>query len=265
MTQALFAIVLLATAGQAPAQGPLQLEGTAWTAIELYGATVASLGAEAGREPHLVFGAQGRLSGSDGCNRLSGPYTEKGAALTFGNMAATMMACPGTDALVKQFRAALTGTAHWSIVRDRLEFYGATGKPLAVFTRRPAAAPAASGPLEGTTWQLVRFRGGDDRVLTPGDSARYSIAFLAGGRLAAQVDCNRGRSTWKTTPPAGLELGPLALTRAKCPEGSLHDHIVKQWTYLRSYLIKDGHLFLSLMADGGTYEFAPAPPPVPGR
>jgi para-nitrobenzyl esterase len=54
-----------------------------------------------------------------------------------------------------------------------------------------------------------------------------------------------------------LLLGPLALTRAKCPDGSLHDHIVKQWSYIRSYVIKDGHLFLSLMADGGIYEFEP--------
>jgi len=28
-------------------------------------------------------------------------------------------------------------------------------------------------------------------------------------------------------------------------------------TNVRSYMIKDGHLFLSLMADGGTYEFEP--------
>jgi para-nitrobenzyl esterase len=40
-----------------------------------------------------------------------------------------------------------------------------------------------------------------------------------------------------------------------CPPGSLHDQIVKQWDYIRSYVIKDGHLFLSLMADGGIYEF----------
>ena len=38
---------------------------------------------------------------------------------------------------------------------------------------------------------------------------------------------------------------------------SLHDQIVKQWGYIRSYVIKDGHLFLSLMADGGIYEFEP--------
>jgi para-nitrobenzyl esterase len=42
-----------------------------------------------------------------------------------------------------------------------------------------------------------------------------------------------------------------------CPPGSLHDRIVKQLPYVRSYLIKHGRLYLSLMADGGIYEFEP--------
>ena len=111
--------------------------------------------------------------------------------------------------------------------------------------------------LEGTTWQLVRFQGGDDTTLTPDERAKYTIEFLAGGRLNARVDCNRGSSTWTFTGASQIEFGPLALTRAFCPDGSLHDHIVKQWGYVRSYVLKDGHLFLALMADGGIYEFEP--------
>jgi para-nitrobenzyl esterase len=49
----------------------------------------------------------------------------------------------------------------------------------------------------------------------------------------------------------------MALTRAMCPPGSLHDQIVKQWGNIRSFVIRDGRLFLSLMADGGIYEFEP--------
>jgi len=45
-----------------------------------------------------------------------------------------------------------------------------------------------------------------------------------------------------------------------CLPGSLHDRIIKHWEHVRSYAIKDGHLFLSLMADGGSYEFEPAQP-----
>jgi para-nitrobenzyl esterase len=39
------------------------------------------------------------------------------------------------------------------------------------------------------------------------------------------------------------------------------DQIVRQWPSIRSYILKDGHLFLSLMADGGIYEFEQAVAP----
>jgi heat shock protein HslJ len=115
------------------------LEGTAWNALELYGTAVTAQSAAPDRQPHLVFGSNGRLSGADGCNRLTGAYTVKDNGLTFGEIAATQMACPNTEDVVNRFRAALKGTSQWSIVKDRLEFYGATGKPLAVFERRSAA------------------------------------------------------------------------------------------------------------------------------
>jgi heat shock protein HslJ len=244
-------------ATQAPRPASDGLTGTAWNAIELYGTAVPADVAPADRRPHVVFGAGGQLSGADGCNRLSGPYTVKANGITFGPIAGTLMACAKTDEVANRFRAALKGTSHWSIVKERLELYGATGKPLAVFEKRPATAPEGAGMLQGMTWHLVKFQGGDDRTLTPDDPAKYTIEFAAGGQVTARVDCNRGRGTWTATPAGQLELGPLALTRARCPEGSLHDQIVKQWTNVRSFVIKDGHLFLSLMADGGTYEFAP--------
>ncbi len=116
--------------------------------------------------------------------------------------------------------------------------------------RRVGAAEGAQVPsspgLAGTSWQLVKFQGGDDTTVMPDDGAKYTIAFADGGELTARIDCNRGRGTWKSGGPSQVQFGPLALTRAACPPGSLHDRIVKQWSYVRSYVIKDGHLFLSL-------------------
>ena len=94
-------------------------------------------------------------------------------------------------------------------------------------------------------------------TLTPDDRAKYTIQFAAGGRLTTRIDCNRGRATWMSSGANQLQFGPLALTRAQCPPGSLHDQIVKQWGSIRSYVIRDGHLFLALMADGGIYDFEP--------
>ena len=130
---------------------------------------------------------------------------------------------------------------------------------------RPAAdTPAAATPaaadtvgLVGPVWRLVEFRGGDDTRLTPDDPAKYTLEFKPDRNVNARIHCNRGHGTWKSSGPS-LELGPLALTRMACPPGSLHDRIVKHWSSIRSYVLKDGHLHLSLMADGGIYEFEPS-------
>lgn len=49
----------------------------------------------------------------------------------------------------------------------------------------------------------------------------------------------------------------MALTRAMCAPGSLHDRVAKDLANVRSYGLENGHLYLSLMADGGIYEFEP--------
>jgi para-nitrobenzyl esterase len=135
---------------------------------------------------------------------------------------------------------------------------------IAMALTAPAGATEAQNPsetapakLEGTSWQFVRFQGGDGKTLTPDNKAKYTVAFGADGRVSVRFDCNRGRGTWKSSGPNQLQFGPLALTRAMCPPGSLHDRFAKDWGYVRSYLIKNGHLFLSLLADGGIYEFEP--------
>jgi para-nitrobenzyl esterase len=111
--------------------------------------------------------------------------------------------------------------------------------------------------LEGTSWQLVHFQGGDGKVLVPDDRSKYTLAFNADGTLNARIDCNRGRGGWKSPEKGRLELGAMAVTRAMCPPGSIDHEIAKRLPHVRSYLIKDGRLFLSMMADGGTFELEP--------
>ena len=79
--------------------------------------------------------------------------------------------------------------------------------------------PTAASPLAGTSWQLVRFQGGDGNVLTPDDPSKYTIAFDKNGNLTARIDCNRGRGTWASSGPGSLQLSPMALTRAMCRPG----------------------------------------------
>ena len=104
---------------------------------------------------------------------------------------------------------------------------------LALLGGNAFAQGASSPPLAGTSWQLVRFQGSDDTVVTPDDGSEYTLSFAADGRIAARIDCNRGSGTWKSSGPGQLAFGPLALTRAMCPPESLHDRIVKHWSSIR--------------------------------
>jgi heat shock protein HslJ len=213
------------------------------------------------REAYLQFQPQGRVSGSDGCNRFTGTYELAGDRVTFGRMAGTKKACLNPGRTEGPFRDALKNASRFAIAGDPLELFDASGTRLATFAAGKQSTTSPTSGLVGTSWQLVQFQGGDDTTLVPNDPAKYTIAFAADGRLTARIDCNRGRGTWKSSRPNQITFGPVALTRAKCPPGSLHDQIVKQWGNIRSYVIKDGHLFLTLMADGGIYEFEPIATP----
>jgi para-nitrobenzyl esterase len=116
-----------------------------------------------------------------------------------------------------------------------------------------------STSLEGSSWRLVQIAMSDGVTRPAIERSRYTIGFGKQGVLNVRFDCNRGRGSWKSSGPGNLEFGPLALTRAVCPVGSLHDTLVRQWPDVRSYLVKDGRLILSMMSDGGTIEFEPAP------
>jgi heat shock protein HslJ len=121
-----------------------------------------------------------------------------------------------------------------------------------------AAAQAATENLSGTSWRLVEFRGVDGQILRADEASNYTVEFRTDSTVALRLDCHRGRGTWVSRSASQLELGPLALTRATCPQAVLRDQLVKQWASVRSYALRNTHLFLSLTPDGGTYEFEPA-------
>ncbi len=122
-------------------------------------------------------------------------------------------------------------------------FLSALLLPIACSVHAPAPAQHGGAGLGGTSWQLVKFQSSDDKMLRPDDPAKYTIAFGADGSVSARIDCNRGRGSWKSSGPNQLQFGPLALTRALCPPGSLHDRVVKDWEFVRSYTLKDGISF----------------------
>jgi heat shock protein HslJ len=153
---------------------------------------------------------------------------------------------------------------------------GAPAEKAAAPVKQPSAAPetraagapgppAAGTPLAGTAWRLVEIQSMDDAVGTTrvDDPSQYTMRLSADGSVAFRLSCNSAAGNWSAEPgavPASgrFAFGPLAATAALCPSPSLDEQVTKQAPYFRSYLLKDGRLYLSLMADGGIFVWEPA-------
>ena len=118
--------------------------------------------------------------------------------------------------------------------------------------------------LQGTSWQLVEIQSMDDvqGITRPDDPSKYTLTFGSDGRLSARLDCNRGMGNWSNdisnATGGTLTFGPMAVTKALCPEPTLGESLERQLPYVRSFTIRDGRLNLALMADGGIIVWEPA-------
>ncbi len=112
------------------------IEGPTWRLVLLGDQPVAP-GDDPQRNPQVQFDrSSGRLSGSGGCNRMSGSFTRSASQLQLGQIAATKMACgdPARNALETQFFQALQATASYRLqAPGRLALLDGTGRTVAVF------------------------------------------------------------------------------------------------------------------------------------
>lgn len=97
------------------------LAGTEWRAEAIGGEPVA-----AGVEITVAFGADGRVSGSAGVNRLMGTYTVRRDEMHLRALATTRMAGPpAAMAEERRFLAAFEGTRSFRVAGDQLTLEGA--------------------------------------------------------------------------------------------------------------------------------------------
>jgi heat shock protein HslJ len=124
---------------------------------------------------------------------------------------------------------------------------------------------AASDPLAGTTWQLLSIESmtTEQPTTTIGDPAAYTVTFGDDGQAAFQIDCNRGSGTFQSSAAAddsgSLTFGPIALTRMFCPQPSEDNKVTAALGNVRTYLLSNGQLHLSLLADSGIMHWEPQP------
>ena len=109
----------------------------------------------------------------------------------------------------------------------------------------------APHPLDGTSWRLVNVEtSGTSTSLTTELSSRHTLTFEGGGRLAMQLDCNRGNADWSAS------IGPVASTRALCPRPTFGEELAAELPGATSFTLLDDRSELVIRAESADYIFA---------
>ncbi len=128
----------------------------------------------------------------------------------------------------------------------------------------PQPVPAGTPPIATATvlpadvmevsWQW-------ESLVTPVETVKpdrpdlYTVRFEQTGRVSMRADCNRGSGSYTVLTGRRIQFGPIALTRAACPPGSLSDRFARDVGRVASYFVRDGALFLEMPVDSGTLRF----------
>ena len=118
---------------------PALLAGTSWRVTGYNTGTQAVRSVVEGTTPTMVFGTDGRVTGSTGCNNWFGPFTHDGDRLTIGPAAATKRFCQqpaGAMEQETQFLAALGMVATVRFEGDRARLQTADGATAITLARQ---------------------------------------------------------------------------------------------------------------------------------
>lgn len=117
---------------EAAAVTEVSLTGTNWRLVKLGDEVVEVKDPQ--RAPHILLDAKmHRMSGSGGCNSLTGGWKGNGDHLTFGQVASTMMACADGMDTEQKFLKALGSVSQWKITDRRLQLMDGSGVVVAEF------------------------------------------------------------------------------------------------------------------------------------
>jgi heat shock protein HslJ len=151
-----------------------------------------------------------RVSGSDGCNRVTSPYTATDASLRIGpTMASTQRACP--DAISAQataFMSALTRARSYRVEAGTLQLLGEDGAVLVTLASQPTT-------LAGTSWQVTRYNNGKQAVTTLRAGTTLTVVFGPDDTVSGSAGCNTYRGTY-STDGTKVTFGPTGTTRKIC-------------------------------------------------
>lgn len=191
----------------APAAAGGGLDDTAWV--------LTSLG---GQPPlahvpvNLRFGADGAVSGSDGCNVLRGAFVAGAASLQIGDkLASTMMACTApVNEQAKRYLELLLQVRRYAIDGSYLTLSDDSGRSLLTFQSRQSTLP-------GSSWEVLACNNGRGGVASLVAGTRIDVHFGTNGRVNGSAGCNAFVADFDTEQNK-VSIGMSRTTRKACAE-----------------------------------------------
>lgn len=157
----------------------------------------------------LQFGADGSVSGTDGCNRYTTTFTTSRSTISIEPAASTMMACPPAVATqATDFMAALSAANHYQLRGGQLILLDGT-TVLATFV-------AAKEDLAGSTWLVTGYNNGRDAVVSPLLGADIIINIDDANLISGNGGCNDFFAQIQAAANGAIEIGSIGATRRNC-------------------------------------------------
>jgi heat shock protein HslJ len=108
-----------------------------WTLQSYADTTGTFVPLKPGTEVTAIFGSDGRVSGSAGCNHYSATYTVRDFAISISPPVSTKIFCGDPDVMQQEsaYLNDLVGSGELRISESNLIFYDGSGKPVLVFVK----------------------------------------------------------------------------------------------------------------------------------
>jgi heat shock protein HslJ len=228
--------------------GPQVLNGVTWYLIA-FNEGGSSLAVKPGTQITALFDAQGKVSGSAGCNQYTASYEATLNGLSIGAPATTKMACGEPAGIMTQetvYLQTIQGASGYSISGNTLTVTDSGGKALLTYSTVPPyeMTPAS---LTGTTWYLNSLVDAQGQIWSPVSGYPISLLFSAEGNVSGKSGCNSYSGSYTATGNS-ITISGFAVTMMYCGDPGVMD---RETTYLsvlpqmKIYKITGNELMLS--------------------
>ncbi len=214
-----------ATVRLVPSEVDNELSGTSWV-LESFETDTGVVPVAVPGSITLEFQTNGQAGGSGGCNGYGGPYQAEAGALSFGDIASTLMLCDNEDLMGQEqlFYEALQNTSAYTLDGEALTITHANGK-LHFAPRTAEGQPPDQGTPEARLPGIVDyFADGSEGVLTAPDSVaagedfEITIATFGGG-------CESAGDASLVVGSAGADVLVYDFTSAVSPDIACTDQL----------------------------------------